>query len=105
MLYVFWNFKFFDYVYTFFEMPLQKNVFGVFKKRKMRILKRLKFKVQGHDGIKCWKQHFDSGATWRWRLASGSEFGEMSEKMPACVSTDDGNFEHDMNWVVALNMA
>jgi len=24
---------------------------------------------------------------------------------PACVSNDGGHFEHDVNWVVALNMA
>ena len=24
---------------------------------------------------------------------------------PACVSADGGHFEHDVNWVVALNMA
>ena len=24
---------------------------------------------------------------------------------PACVSANGGNFEHDVNWVVALNMA
>jgi len=37
MLYVFWNFKFLDCVFTFFEMPVQKNVRSRifdFKKRK-----------------------------------------------------------------------
>ena len=31
---------------------------------------------------------------------------EKCQKMPACVSADDGHFEHTgVNWVVALNMA
>jgi len=30
---------------------------------------------------------------------------DLRKRLNACVSADDGHFEHYVNWVVALNMA